>query len=283
VPQLVALLDCNALNYLVKPPVALADTVRRGGPELRRAVRERQLLCIASPYVIGQVGATVIRDAVKAREMLALLRELSRGWIMWDRPQRIDRERVARRSLDVFDVCVERHREDYTWDWLDKRLETDPRIRRALCLEIARGRRAADHYSELIDPVREKLGGTGVATKELDKYFDSDEADPGRWVADFLQRSRHGQKLAREGGVWPDARELPSVWNYVAYLLSYIHLVNTRRISPHPGDHGDVALYSEAAYVDVLVTDDGNMARIVSNIRGAQVPTQRLSDFLARW
>ena len=76
---------------------------------------------------------------------------------------------------------------------------------------------------------------------------------------------------------------MPSLWNLAAFHVSRYVLLNTGQIKADPGDRGDSAIYSEAAYADVLVTEDKIMRRVIANIRGPKVRVQTIQEFTAEW
>ena len=275
-----ALLDCNALNYLVRPPAGMRLQPRIAVPELLRHVRGGTLRVLATPYVLSQVSATIQKDATKTSAMLGLLRDLSDGLVLMDRPERITLERTAARRLETADVlCPWRHAEQL-WTGIDDRLAWDAEVHDTLRQERATGERSAEWFHKTMVSVRAKLGGKGSATAKTWAWYERTPHLVDDWCRDFTRRSTWGKALARDGRGWPDPADVPSMWNYVAYHLSYIVLVNTRTIQPNAGDRGDVALYSEAAYADVLVTHDTDMRRIIANIRGTKARVKSIQQFV---
>lgn len=281
--QTIALLDCNVVNYLVRPPQRLGLDGAAICARLTRAVRERRLLCFATEHLIAQIGGAALTDPPKMHAMFRLLHELSRGYVLVDRPSRIRAERVASRRLDVFDLCFEPRREAYFWSYLDSPIERDPAIRKAARRELARGRKDAEFFEGKVEPVRALAGGKGNATRNLDAYHRDSAPLVEDWVRDFLRDSSWTRSIARDGRPWPAPQELPSIWSYVSFFLSRLQLVNTRRLSADDGDHGDIGLYSESAYADVFVTDDGAMKRIIENIGPSATPVQTFPEFIAKW
>jgi hypothetical protein len=215
--------------------------------------------------------------------MLSLLYELSDGLVLMDRPERIALERTAARRLETADALQPWRHSQRSWERLDARLAWDARMHRALRKEQVTGERSATWFAKRMRTVRRKLGGKGVASARTKEWYRQTPDLVADWARDFTLEGPVAKRLAPDGRGWPSPDEIPSLWNYVAFQLSYIFLVNTRAIPPDRGDRGDVALYSEAAYADVLVTNDRNMRRVIENIRGPRVRVQTIQEFVEDW
>jgi hypothetical protein len=102
------------------------------------------------------------------------------------------------------------------------------------------------------------------------------------WCRDELRKNAKLWRLPADEDRWPNPRAVPSVWAWMSYKVTRIFVVAAEALGTSRVDRNDVIdreLFSDAAYADVLVTDDTGVHRIAYHARTSGVTPIRFGDF----
>jgi hypothetical protein len=248
-------LDNNVVNLLA----------REDPPSLRTALeaavdRGQIIVPLTLPLALEVCGA-VLGDHEHHQRMTSLIERLSRRSLLLPYPFRVDREVRLGHRLRRADVLFHPPiTDDIFRSMRDKRFaENEWRVfdegRKAL-VETERG--ALPASVQMMHDSGYDQNQIKAARQQL---FQDPRAVVADWVRDGLcaAATRLGLKVERR----PSPEVSPSLWYSTCYHVSKVRLLQLSQKGPKPGDVGDWGYAGEAAYLDVLVTDDRKFREIM--------------------
>lgn len=104
------------------------------------------------------------------------------------------------------------------------------------------------------DSIRDKLGSTWSSNTA--RWWDAALPQIDDWTLDYMRASKTILCLPDDETIWPPPRQLPTAWHAHAYFMARIALNvgQNRRVSG--SDLYDQSHYANAAYADLMITDD---------------------------
>jgi hypothetical protein len=101
------------------------------------------------------------------------------------------------------------------------------------------------------------------------------------WGEVFLKTHATQVGLTQTGDRFPRASDVPTVWNYFAYLAARLVLLHRDGRSIDPNDYADCMHYAGSAYVDEMVTGDADFVAITNLCPTPRPKVIRFDDWAA--
>ena len=270
----VALLDSNAVHFLVRPPAHIAVDPASAQAALATAVDDGKLEVLATWPLLQELYLTHETDPEKAAHMIDLVQRLSGGLILRQRIDRTAEEVLLRGAIGKADA---RRPGGTLW----ARLRRGDRVAEVATIVRERKDEHVRDMTERRQRTIDRFGGVEEAREAIANSPSLHEACVEDWARGYMRGERKRLGLGHDESSWPHPREIPSLWNAYNYGIANMLRQVGEGIDPDPSDPGDFDHYSDVGYADVLVTQDGPFRQLWGRIPGkGKIRVLRLMPFL---
>jgi hypothetical protein len=257
------LLENSALNALFGQSASVDDgTLARVLARLKAAYEAYDIGLILTFPLLEEVAGIVRRDPARFRKVAEMLWDLGDGFLIRPSPERCQLEARRRRKLHRHEVFypgsqVTHLRDAYLGDaallvasdehayQVKRRYETDEKKRRELAQVelVARGQ-----------TWKTELGGDD---RDWDAVVDE-------WTRFEMRRAPTSYGLPPDESDWPKPRDFVTLWHARAYTVARLVEVLGESRKIDGSDLYDAFHFDDAAYADVLITNDDAILRRAS-------------------
>jgi hypothetical protein len=237
--------------------------------KLRREVRSGRLQVTASWPLIMELAGLYESDLRLYQRCLRALRELSRSKILLTRPDRVELELRKARRLRRGELFYPAENCERAF----RRLATDS--------DVGEEKAYVEGFKEVfrkreIDARQEAR--EQIASKDRQGWIRAWRSDASSIVLDWCQDTLNERDPVPE----INPRTLPSLWHHTGYHVARVYFVGAEGVGPSridPNDILDQDHFADAAYSNVLVSDDHGLRRIAEECPAPKVPVVDLAQW----
>jgi hypothetical protein len=277
-PSPLVLLDANAIRNHFRPRARPADELARIRARALDAKRSERARFVMTQPLLWELTSIVGQDGRdRYDEALRFYTDLGHEWFIRAEHEREPLELRRRRPLLVSEVFQEApaprtivdHCGAEDWIALQQRQLREAKDRERN--DEARARSAVAQHSERhVGPAWRVQLGAELSGDEWDRNVSG-------MVRVEMRRAARRHRLRVAGWAWPRPKDVPTFWygeSFLAAKARHVFVESRRELTSNASlqdmpDVLDATHFRDAAYADVLVTNDAAFAKVA---RAARVP-----------